>query len=211
MNRHSLYIALALAAPVLFAVGCGSHETRSVAEQEMQPTTAPTMEQKAPVNEMPEQDVVEAVFAQIEAQPEANTDMAEAELQPVIPPETAPVMNQPDDRVFYFATGDSDVKQEDFEKIIGHAQYLMQNPDKVIRISGHTDQSGPVEYNRWLSKRRAQSVAGILTEYGVNPSQIVVESMGADKPVLGLEHAIADRRVELDYMDDTRLSEANSF
>ena len=163
-------------------------------------------EQDAQEMQQPVEDIAEAVFAEVGMQSaELPVQPEEAQL------ELATVATQPDVATFYFATNDSSIRQEDFEKIIGHASYLMQNPDKSLRIIGHTDQSGSWEYNQWLARQRAEAVAKVLVEYGVQPTQIHIESQGEDKPIAGLEHAIADRRVELEYGSDTQLSEANSF
>jgi len=226
MNHKTLVIALALAAPALFVIGCGGmNETRNLAEQPAEILPVDTMQQPSqpadPGNgvtdvsdEQPVEDVAAAVFAEVQA---------ETSSLPVQPPrdqspqeqsprdQAEPSIPQPDTLAFYFATNDSKVQQADFEKLIAHAKYLMQHPDMSLRISGHTDQSGSADYNRWLARQRAEAVARVLIEYGVQPSQVHVESLGEDNPVAGLEHAIADRRVELEYAGETRLSEASNF
>jgi len=221
MNHKTLVIALALATPALFVIGCGGmNETRSLAEQPAETLPVDMMQQSSqpadPGNgvtdgndEQPAEDVAAAVFAEVQA---------ETSSLPVQPPreqlpqdQAEPSVPQPDTLAFYFATNDSKVQQADFEKLIAHAKYLMQHPDMSLRISGHTDQSGSADYNRWLARQRAEAVARVLIEYGVQASQVHVESLGEDNPVAGLEHAIADRRVELEYAGETRLSEASSF
>ncbi|MCW9015240.1 MAG: OmpA family protein [Gammaproteobacteria bacterium] len=116
---------------------------------------------------------------------------------------------QPDELQFYFASNQTDVKQADYEKLIAHAEYLIKHPDMKLKLSGHTDQSGSREYNQQLAEQRAQSVAAVLIEYGVQPAQIVTESLGEDYPTTGYEHAIYDRRVELEYSAITRLTESS--
>lgn len=67
----------------------------------------------------------------------------------------------------------------------------------VIRISGHTDRSGPEEANLALSLERAQAVRAALVQRGI-PAQVVrVEGMGSARPVEGLEPGDpANRRIE---------------
>lgn len=207
MKQKTLIVALTLAVPALFVIGCGGMSETRMAEQASQPPVEqlaePTgiEEHGQPASEQPPMDdIAETVFAEITPQ------------LPVTPEQPAEsVAQQPDTLALYFATNDASVQQADFEKLIAHAEYLMQNPGMSLRVSGHTDQSGSSEYNRWLAKQRAEAVARVLIDYGVQPSQIQVESLGEDKPVAGLEHAIADRRVELRYERETRLSDANSF
>ncbi len=216
MKLNKLLIALTIAAPAVFTVACGGNETRGMAEQTLQP--APDIETPAMNTRSaePEQDVVDAVYAEItapvtppEEQLEAETSMESDAEETLAIAESA--TEKPDVSTFYFATDDSTVKQMDIDEIVRHAEYLIQNPQLKIRLTGHTDQSGPVEYNRWLAAERARAVAKLLMDHGVDAQQISTEAMGAERPVVGLEHAIADRRVELEYMDSTRLTEANSF
>jgi peptidoglycan-associated lipoprotein len=211
MKQKTLIVALTLAAPVSFLIGCGGMNETRVAEQSgrtpieqlAQPAGAEALDPQAG-GQQPVDDIAEAVFAEMTPQ------------LPVMPGQRTeqlsdPVAPQPDTLAFYFATNHSGVQQADFEKLIAHAEYLMQNPTMSLRILGHTDQSGSAEYNRRLAKQRAEAVARVLIDYGVQPSQIHVESLGEDKPIAGLEHAIADRRVELQYEGETQLSDANSF
>ncbi len=52
-----------------------------------------------------------------------------------------------------------------------------------IEISGHTDSTGSVEYNRQLSGRRAASVKNYLVEHGVDAARIETRGAGPDEPV----------------------------
>ena len=215
MKLNKLLIAMTIAAPAVFTVACGGNETRGMAEQTLQPTPdieTPVM--NTPEAE-PEHDVVDAVYAEIAAPVTPPEEQLQVETAMDAAAETGMIADseteKPDVSTFYFATDDSTVKQMDIGQIMRHAEYLIQHPQLKIRLTGHTDQSGPVEYNRWLAAERARAVAKLLMDHGVDPQQISTEAMGADQPVVGLEHAIADRRVELEYMDPTRLTEANSF
>lgn len=51
------------------------------------------------------------------------------------------------------------------------------NPSKVI-IAGHTDTAGPVNYNKFLSQRRAAVVAEALKAKGVNASLMEEKAYG---------------------------------
>jgi OmpA-OmpF porin, OOP family len=55
----------------------------------------------------------------------------------------------------------------------------------TMRIEGHTDSTGPEDYNRQLSQRRAQSVADYIVSrsYNVKASDIEVIGMGESDPV----------------------------
>lgn len=58
------------------------------------------------------------------------------------------------------------------------------NPDDfVVLVEGHTDATGPTDLNERISEQRAQSVADILIEEGVDPDLIKIGSFGPDLPV----------------------------
>ncbi|RLD23485.1 MAG: hypothetical protein DRI71_05195 [Bacteroidetes bacterium] len=65
-----------------------------------------------------------------------------------------------------------------------YLEYLMKdNPRITVEISGHTDNSGPVAYNKDLSQRRANSIKDYLTEHGIDSSRITAIGYGIEKPI----------------------------
>lgn len=52
-----------------------------------------------------------------------------------------------------------------------------------IRVDGHTDDLGSVDYNQQLSLRRAQAVARVLSTAGFAPESIEVRGLGESRPV----------------------------
>ena len=69
-----------------------------------------------------------------------------------------------------------------------------------IDIIGHTDSTGPAEYNQALSADRAYSVTDILTNQGVNESRIVSYGRGETEPVASNDDEYGksqNRRVEI--------------
>ena len=75
------------------------------------------------------------------------------------------------------------------------AQVLMQYPQTTIRVEGHTDASGPEEYNQQLSERRAQAVKNALVQHGVEDWRITAMGYGESQPISS--SAAANRRVEV--------------
>ncbi len=57
--------------------------------------------------------------------------------------------------------------------------------DATIVITGHTDSSGNEDWNRILSRRRAQAVADHLESLGIDRERLAVEGLGSDVPVAG--------------------------
>ncbi|MHA7683962.1 OmpA family protein [Cupriavidus sp. PET2-C1] len=52
-----------------------------------------------------------------------------------------------------------------------------------VRLDGHTDDSGPAEYNQQLSVRRAEAVAKVFATTGFRAENIQVRGLGKSKPV----------------------------
>jgi outer membrane protein OmpA-like peptidoglycan-associated protein len=80
------------------------------------------------------------------------------------------------------------------------ARRLLQSPDAVVEIQGHTDATGGHRANLRLSRARADEVRRLLLIRGVRREQIVTRGVGADRP-LGDNRSAAgralNRRVEL--------------
>lgn len=55
--------------------------------------------------------------------------------------------------------------------------------DSVLVIAGHTDSTGPKEFNLRLSRERAQSVRDYLIARGVAPQRLITRGYGPDYPV----------------------------
>lgn len=60
---------------------------------------------------------------------------------------------------------------------------LERNPGLKIRIEGHTDDIGSMEYNLRLSGNRAKSIKDHLVEMGINQSRITTAGLGYTQPI----------------------------
>jgi len=72
--------------------------------------------------------------------------------------------------------------------------------EQTFVIEGHTDSRGSAEFNRRLSKRRADSVRAYLIEQGVSRDRIIARGRGEDDPVASNtdpEGRANNRRVEI--------------
>ncbi|MGV1100134.1 OmpA family protein [Thiovibrio sp. JS02] len=80
------------------------------------------------------------------------------------------------------------------------AQVLVQYPQTVIRIEGHTDSAGSEEYNMDLSRRRAEAVKNLIIQRGVDGARMEVLPLGESSPVATNETEAGrqkNRRVEI--------------
>ena len=79
---------------------------------------------------------------------------------------------------------DKDTIKPKSKPVLDRAVSVLQEFNTIrIEISGHTDSTGSVEYNRDLSKRRALSVKKYLVEHGVEDARIEYRGAGPDEPV----------------------------
>lgn len=91
----------------------------------------------------------------------------------------------------------SDVYDAEIRRV---ADFLKENPETVVEIAGHSDSTGKASYNKSLSQRRAEAVAGRLTgPLGVDPSKVSAMGYGEEEPVASNQTAAGraeNRRVE---------------
>lgn len=90
-------------------------------------------------------------------------------------------------------------------------EFMRQYPESRVTIEGHTDDRGSAEYNRSLSQRRADTIAGLLVrDFGIDASRVSSIGIGEEQPiasndteegrrlnrrVVGVVEALAERRV----------------
>jgi peptidoglycan-associated lipoprotein len=85
--------------------------------------------------------------------------------------------------VIHFDFDKSDLRDDSKATLDAKIPVLMANPDLTIRVAGHTDERGSVEYNIALGQRRAASAKRYLTERGVAATRIETVSFGEGRPV----------------------------
>lgn len=107
-------------------------------------------------------------------------------------------LNMPSD--ITFDVNQSAVKPQFRDTLYNVAQTLREYESTTIDVAGHADSTGPDDYNMALSQRRADSVASILTQNGVNPVRIVAVGFGETRPIADnatAEGRAKNRRVEI--------------
>lgn len=105
----------------------------------------------------------------------------------------------------------SELRPEAKTELTDLAGILKKYDDTIILVEGHTDSTGPEEYNMQLSKRRAESVSHFLASQAVSPGRFSVIGYGEVQPVATNETADGrqqNRRVELAIMANEELKEA---
>jgi len=80
---------------------------------------------------------------------------------------------------------DSDkVEEKYFTDLNELAEFLKRFEDVQVEVAGHTDSTGPADYNQMLSQRRSQAVVDLLVnDHGIDASRLQPVGYGEDKPV----------------------------
>jgi outer membrane protein OmpA-like peptidoglycan-associated protein len=103
-----------------------------------------------------------------------------------------------------FESGKAELKEEAHTSLVEVVDLLQSEPDKRIRIEGHTDGVGDSAANIKLSERRAESVMSALVALGVDASRITSVGMGEDFPIASNdteEGRSKNRRVDVILLD----------
>ena len=84
----------------------------------------------------------------------------------------------------------------DFDRSDLRAEALREFPEVDVRIEGHADERGTIEYNLALGERRADSARRYLIDLGIDPDRLTTVSYGEERPMTpgSNEAAWADNR-----------------
>lgn len=107
---------------------------------------------------------------------------------------------------------DSDVLNQTAENnITDLSKILKKYEDTNILVTGHTDSTGPAEYNQELSEDRAMSVADYMKLQGINGNRITIVGRGETEPIASNDTKagrLQNRRVEIAIFANDELKEA---
>lgn len=83
----------------------------------------------------------------------------------------------------YFDTNKSEVQKGSLNSINYLKQFMVDNPNVTAVLIGYADESGKVNQNISLSRKRAKRVFDILVSSGINASRLSFSGGGEDKSV----------------------------
>jgi outer membrane protein OmpA-like peptidoglycan-associated protein len=97
----------------------------------------------------------------------------------------------------FFELNSSTVDYRNYPALTQVAQFLKANPKVNLVVVGHTDQSGPKDYNDKLAKQRAEAIINHLVKiYGIDKSRLKAEAKGSAEPLAKGGNGKANRRVD---------------
>lgn len=95
-----------------------------------------------------------------------------------------------------FENGKADILPDMHSDLNKVANFLLDNPQFTITISGHTDSQGSEESNLRLSQARADAIrAYFIYQFKIDPSRIHAFGYGSSKPIVATEQSDDDRRL----------------
>ena len=101
-----------------------------------------------------------------------------------------------------FDEASSDLKSTMYRDLDRVSNFLLDNPDFKLRISGHTDSDGSDDYNLQLSRDRARAIAEYVIYFGRIPeARVETFGFGSSKPIveeITEEDKALNRRVEFE-------------
>jgi outer membrane protein OmpA-like peptidoglycan-associated protein len=101
-----------------------------------------------------------------------------------------------------FGNGEAELVPEMYSDLDKIANFLLDNPEFTLNISGHTDSDGREEFNLDLSQKRAEAIKEYIVYFGsVEPERIGAKGFGSSKPLIvetTEEHKKLNRRVEFE-------------
>lgn len=95
-----------------------------------------------------------------------------------------------------FENGKADILPEMHADLNKVANFMIDNPQFTITISGHTDSQGSEDSNLRLSQARADAIKAYLVyEFKIESSRITAYGYGSSKPIIEAEVTDNDRRL----------------
>ena len=119
-------------------------------------------------------------------EPEQKIVTEKPEVKPEEPKPQEPVqemLREEQLQTVYFDFDKYNLRPDAKASLDANAQLLLKYTSVVIKIEGHCDERGTVEYNLSLGEKRAKSVMDYLSGLGVAAGRVSIISYGKERPV----------------------------
>lgn len=98
-------------------------------------------------------------------------------------------------RNIYFDIDKATFRTESYDELNKLDRMMEQNPAIKVEISGHTDNSGPADYNMRLSQKRAEAVKDFLLSKGIDARRITAVGYGETRPLVSNDDETGGREI----------------
>ena len=161
MKQYLILLGIFLLIVQFSFIGCQKKATK------IPESTLPSMEQVKTEHTQKEPETEEPTGKKL-----SESDISEKEIK------KEPLVFQE----IYFDFDKYNIRPDMREILAHHARLLKENPTIKLRIEGHCDERGTIEYNLALGERRANSVKNYLVNYGIDPNRLTTISYGEERP-----------------------------
>lgn len=86
-------------------------------------------------------------------------------------------------QTIYFAFDSYSIEENSISLLNEAAKLLRSYPQVALRLEGHCDERGTIEYNLALGEKRSVAVRDYLVNLGTERSRLAAVSFGKEKPV----------------------------
>lgn len=109
--------------------------------------------------------------------------------KPVEPP-TKPSLKEDQFQTVYFDFDKYTLRPDAKAALDNNYKLLTEYGDAIVKIEGHCDERGTVEYNLSLGEKRARAAMEYLVGLGISANRISIISYGKERPaVMGSDEA----------------------
>jgi len=105
----------------------------------------------------------------------------------------------------FFDIGKADLKTESVSEVEKLRELLVTNPQLMVQINGHTDNTGNAVANKTLSLKRATAVVDYLISHGIDATRLSAKGFGSEKPIVSNDDEsdgrAINRRTEIEIIE----------
>jgi outer membrane protein OmpA-like peptidoglycan-associated protein len=83
----------------------------------------------------------------------------------------------------FFDVDKADLRKESTSELNHVIELMIEYPEMVVEVAGHTDNTGTAEHNMALSTERARSVLKYLVDKGIEKKRVIAVGYGMSKPI----------------------------
>lgn len=105
------------------------------------------------------------------------------EPEPVEEPEPPRVLKATEFQTVYFDFDKFNLRSDARSALDANLALLSEFPDVIIKIEGHADERGTIEYNLSLGEKRASATMDYLLSQGIDGARISIISYGKERPM----------------------------
>jgi len=98
-------------------------------------------------------------------------------------------------RNIFFDAGKFDLKDQSISEVQKLEELLIANPQLKVQINGHTDNTGNAATNKVLSLKRADAVAQLLFQKGIDKARVQTKGFGSERPIVSNDDEEGGREI----------------